>query len=152
MTPATATPPHIEDQLVAPPSKGPLALIRSYLFWTYERGSIHYDVMVTLILVFLFVSPHFIDFHDKPVATVPLRDSEVLVKEAGSVGGRARFIYEIRANDHTGAPNPNQTDTERRASILRMVEPISGEVTLDHYEPILDAKGNVVAYDAWILR
>lgn len=151
MTPSTSAQ-AISTAAAPPQPKGPLALIRSYLFWTYERGSIHYDVMVTLILVFLFVSPHFIDFGDKPVATVPLRDSEVLVKEAGSSGGRARFIYEIRANDHTGAPNPSQTDTERRASILRMVEPISGEVTLDHYESILDAKGNVVAYDAWILR
>jgi len=156
MTPATATPTpaptQAASQAAKQPARGPLALLRSYLFWTYERGSIHYDVMVTLILVFLFVSPHFIDFHDKPVATVPLRDSEVLVKEAGSSGGRARFIYEIRANDHSGAPNPNQTDLQRRAAILRMVEPISGEVTLDHYEPILDAHGKVVAYDAWILR
>ena len=26
-------------------------VIRSYFFWTYERGSFHYDVMVTLILI-----------------------------------------------------------------------------------------------------
>ena len=32
-------------------------LLRGYVFWTYERGSIHYDVMVTLILIFMFVSP-----------------------------------------------------------------------------------------------
>jgi hypothetical protein len=24
-----------------------LKLLKSYAFWTYERGSIHYDVMVT---------------------------------------------------------------------------------------------------------
>ncbi len=135
---------------------GPLKLLRSYLFWTYERGSIHYDVMVTLILIFLFVSPHFIDFGDKPVATVPLRSSEVLVKEAGLSGGRHRFIYEIRADQHAsepnGAPGPTQTEADRRAAILRMVEPISGEVTLDHYTPVLDAHGKVVAYDAYILR
>jgi hypothetical protein len=130
----------------------PFKLLHSYLFWTYERGSVHYDVMVTLILVFLFASPFFIDFGDKPVATVPLRSSEVLVKEAGSSGSRSRFIYEIRADAKSGAPNPSQTEAERRAAILRMVEPISGEVTLDHYEPILDAHGKVVAYDAWILR
>ena len=27
-------------------------ILKSYLFWTYPRGSFHYDVMVTLILVF----------------------------------------------------------------------------------------------------
>ncbi len=36
-------------------------LIRSYIFWTYERGSFHYDIMVTAILLFMFVSPHFIE-------------------------------------------------------------------------------------------
>jgi len=130
----------------------PLTLLHSYLFWTYERGSVHYDVMVSLILVFLFLSPRLIDFGDKPVATVPLRASEVLVKEAGTRGSRYRFIYEIRADQKNGAPNPSQTEAERQAAILRMVEPIAGEVTLDHYDPVLDAHGKIVAYDAWILR
>ncbi len=129
-----------------------MKLLRSYLFWTYERGTIHYDVMVTAILIFLFVSPRFIDYGDKPVATVPLRDTEVLVKEAGTRGLRNQFIYEIRATPSSGYPNPQQSEADRQAAILRAVEPISGEVTLDHYEPIVDAHGKVVAYDAWVLR
>lgn len=60
-----------------------LKTLRGYLFWTYERGSFHYDVMVTLILLFLFISPHFIDFKDRPQETVATHRSEVLVKEAG---------------------------------------------------------------------
>jgi hypothetical protein len=108
--------------------------------------------MVTLILVFLFLGPRFIDFGDKPVATVPLRASEVLVKSEGVVGAHTRFLYEIRVDHNSGAPSPDQTEVERRAAILRVVEPISGEVTLDHYEPVLDAHGKIVAYDAWILR
>lgn len=128
-----------------------MKLLKSYLFWTYERGSVHFDVMVTLILLFLFVSPQFIDYGARPVATVPLRDSEVLVKEAGTTGQRNKFIYEIRAGS-SGLPNTSQTESERIATIMRVIEPISGEVTLDHYEPVLDAKGKVVAYDAWVLR
>jgi hypothetical protein len=130
----------------------PLRLLRSYLFWTYDRGSIHYDVMVSLILAFLFLGPRFIDFGDKPVANVPLRSTEVLVKEAGSSGSRSRFIYEIRADQQRGFPNPGQTEDQRHAAILRVIEPIAGEVTLDHYDDVRDAKGKIVAYDAWILR
>lgn len=129
-----------------------MKLLRSYLFWTYERGSVHYDVMVSLILVFLFLSPRFIDYGDKPVQTVPLRASEVLVKEAGTNGLKNQFIYEIRATEVNGYPNPAQSDADRRTAILRVVEPISGEVTLDHYEPVLDVKGKTVAYDAYVLR
>jgi hypothetical protein len=126
-------------------------IFRSYIFWTYERGSFHYDIMVTLILIFLFVSPHVIDFGDKPVETVALHGSEVLVKEAGRSGPNSRFVYEIRA-DQQGGPQPGQTDDERKAAILRVVEPISGEVTVDKVEPVLDAHGKVVAYNAWVVK
>ena len=123
-------------------------VLRSYVFWTYERGSFHYDVMVTLILVFLFVAPHLIDFKDRPVETVPLLASEVLVKEAGHAGQTNRFVYQVRADDMNGA----STDAERRAAILRLIEPISGEVTLESYRELRDARGKVVAYDALVLR
>ena len=123
-------------------------LIRSYIFWAYERGSFHYDVMVTAILIFMFVSPHLIDFKDKPVETVALHASEVLVREAGTSGGSSRFIYQVRADDMSGA----RTDPERRAAILRVIEPISGEVSLERYEPIRDAQGKIIAYNAWVLR
>jgi len=123
-------------------------LLRSYFFWSYERGSFHYDVMVTAILLFIFVSPHFIDFKDKPVKTVPLRASEVLVKEAGSSGNEARFIYEIRAEDLGGA----STDAEIKTALLRVIEPMAGDVTLEHYKAVPDTKGKIVAYDATVLR
>ena len=125
-----------------------LKTLRSYFWWTYERGSFHYDVMVTLILIFMFVSPFVIDFKDRPVETVALHSSEVLVKEAGMSGGSSRFIYQVRAEDMGGA----KTETERQAAILRIVEPISGEVTLERYEPVVDAQGKVIAYNAWVVR
>ena len=125
--------------------------IRSYILWQHERGTLHYDVMVTLILIFLFVSPHLIDYNDRPVETVALHASEVLVREAGSRGNSARFMFQIRA-DEQGGPQPSQTDAERQAAILRVIEPISGAVTLERYEPVADAHGKVVAYNAWVVR
>ena len=123
-------------------------LLKSYLFWTYQRGSFHYDVMVSTILIFMFVTPRFYDFRDRPVETVALHSSEVLVKEAGVVGDQSRFIYQIRADD---MPR-NETEAERRTAILRLVEPISGEVTLERYEEVKDQSGHVIAYNAWVLR
>jgi hypothetical protein len=125
-----------------------MKLVRNYIFWTYERGSFHYDVMVTFILLFLFVSPHYIDFHDKPVTEVPLQHSQVLVKEQGSSGHVARFVYEIRVDDLNGAT----TDAQLRTAILDVVEPMAGDVTLEKYTPVLDIKGHTVAYDATIIR
>ena len=126
-------------------------IVKSYFWWAYERGSFHYDVMVTLILLFLFLSPRFIDFKDRPVETVALQSSQVLVKEAGQSNGAPRFIYQIRA-DMPGGPQASQSEDERRAAILRVVEPISGEVSLEHYEPVYDASKKIVAYDAYVIR
>jgi hypothetical protein len=123
-------------------------LLRSYIFWSYERGSVHYDIMVSAILIFMFLSPHFIDYKDKPVETVALHASEVLVKEAGTEGESSRFMYQIRTDEIGGA----KTDAELRAAMLRVIEPISGEVTLQRYEAVRDAQGKIVAYNAWILR
>ena len=126
-------------------------LLNSYFWWSYERGSFHYDIMVTLILLFLFLSPRFIDFGDRPVETVAIQSSEVLVKAAGQVNGDAQFIYQIRA-DMKGGPQVTQTEPERRDAILRVVEPISGAVTIERDEPVLDSHGKVVAYNAWVVR
>ena len=125
-----------------------LKTLSGYFWWTYERGSLHYDIMVTAILLFIFVSPHFIDYKDRPVTTVATHASEVLVREAGTRGNASRFLYQIRTEDMDGA----KTDADLRQAILKVVEPISGEVTIDKYEPVTDATGRVIAYNAWVLR
>jgi hypothetical protein len=126
----------------------PGKLAKSYLFWTYARGSFHYDVMVTAILIFLFGSPFLINFKDRPVETVALHSSEVLVKEAGTSGDRARFVYQVRAED-LGSP---RSDAALQSAILRVIEPVSGEVTLERYEEVKDSSGHVSAYNVWVLR
>ena len=125
-----------------------LKLLKSYVFWTYPRGTLHYDVMVTAILVFMFGAPRLIDFGDRPVETVALRSSEVLVKEAGVSNGASRFMYQIRADDLGGV----SSDPDLKKGMLRVIEPISGEVTLDRYEAVKDASGHVIAYNAWVSR
>ena len=122
-------------------------ILRSYFFWTYERGSIHYDVMVTLILAFIFITPHLWNYKDKPVEAVPLHASQVLVDTDGHGGS----IYQVRAADVTRNA-ASSTDDDLRAGLLRTIEPIAGEVALDRYAPVTDATGHLVAYKAWVHR
>jgi hypothetical protein len=129
-----------------------LKTLRSYFWWTYDRGSLHYDVMVTLILLFLFLGPRFIDFKDRPVETVAIHSSEVLVKEAGTIDDTSRFLYQIRADDIHRLIDGNESDQAIRAAILRVIEPIAGEVSIERYELVHDAQGNLIAYDAWVTR
>ncbi|HEX4022850.1 MAG TPA: hypothetical protein VHX63_17015 [Acidobacteriaceae bacterium] len=120
-----------------------LRILRKYLFWTYERGSVHYDVMVTLILVFIFVSPRVIDYKDKPVARI-LPASGVLVKSDGQYS----LIYQIDAD----TLSPNLDDKALRKELKAVIAPISGGVNIDHYVPMRGANGNIVAYRVWVRR
>ena len=123
-----------------------MSVLRNYFWWTYQRGSLHYDVMVTLILAFLFVAPRFIDFHDRPVTIRPLTSSEVLVKNAADADHH--IIFEVRASDLAQA----HSDTERRNRLAAIIEPIAGPVTVESYAPVTDTHGAVIAYDATVTR
>ncbi|HUZ05093.1 MAG TPA: hypothetical protein VMU62_07030 [Acidobacteriaceae bacterium] len=120
-----------------------LQTVRNYLFWTYERGSVHYDVMVTLILAFIFISPHVINFKDKPLARI-LPANGVLVKS----DGRYTLTYQIDAN----ALPAQMDDRALRRELKAVIAPISGGVNIDHYQPVLNADGTVVAYRVWVRR
>jgi len=124
-----------------------IRLLRSYIFWTYERGSFHYDVMVTLILAFLFIAPRFINFKDKPAPQLALRPAQVLVRHAGNAGGAERLVYTVRAADLHGASGPALQD-----AAMGIIQPISGPVTVDRISPVEDTQGHLVAYDVTVHR
>ncbi|MBZ5664062.1 MAG: hypothetical protein LAO30_05610 [Acidobacteriia bacterium] len=114
--------------------------IRGYILWSYERGSLHYDIMVTLILLFIFVSPHFINFKDKPVERNPHLTGVVIIPS--EKGG---FIYQIQAS----AVNTAAGQDVRR-QLERIIEPISGAVSITRYETIEDGSGHPVSYKVWV--
>jgi hypothetical protein len=116
--------------------------IKGYIWWAYPRGSFHYDVMVTLILLFIFATPSFVNYHDAPVS-YPLRSHHILVKPDGEHG----FIIAVDAREVSG-----RSPAEQQASLLRVIEPVVGQVKIDRWSPDQDEKGNVVSYRIWVHR
>jgi hypothetical protein len=116
--------------------------IRSYVLWQHERGTLHYDIMVTLILIFVFFSPRVIDFNDKPAVREPHLTDVVVTPDAQ--GG---LMYEISASTIT--PGDDQSV---RDQLLRIIKPISGEVSIVSYEPVADGKGHVQTYKVLVKR
>jgi len=110
--------------------------IRGYILWQYERGTLHYDIMVTLILLFIFLSPRVIEFNDKPISRDP-HPTEVMV--IAQTDGR--LFFQVAAS----AVSPGD-DKSIRDQLLRIVEPISGAVSIVSYEPVNDPKGKVQSY------
>jgi len=120
--------------------------IRDYIFWSYERGTIQYDVMVTLILVFVFLSPKLINFKDKPVEHNPHRTGVAVVPD-----GQGGLIYQIEAAAVVGQVTGND-DGAVRSQLLDIIEPISGEVSITKIEPVRDSSGRVLSYKVWVAR
>jgi hypothetical protein len=114
--------------------------IRDFILWSYERGTLQYDVMVTLILLFVFLSPYWINFHDKPVERNPHPSGVVVTPDAD--GG---FIFQIE-----GAAISGKSDAAVREQLLRIVEPIAGEVSITRYEVVRDRMGQVLSYKVWV--
>lgn len=116
--------------------------IRSYILWQHERGTLHYDVMVTLILLFIFATPYWINYNDKPV---PLNQHQTgVVVTADAQGG---LVYEISGSGITPGD-----DRSLQAQLRRIIAPISGAVTVVKYEAVTDRKGNVQSYRVWVKR
>src|SRR5271157_6046740 len=72
--------------------------IKGYFWWTSRRGSIHYDVIVTLILAFIFLAPLWINFRDKPQERPP-RQTEVVVQQVDD-----GFLYKVDASRGSRRP------------------------------------------------
>jgi hypothetical protein len=113
--------------------------LKGYFFWTYDRGSFHYDVMVTLILLFIFLAPRFIDFKDQSLA----RRAGIVVTPDGNQG----FVYQVEASQVDA-----QDEDMVRVNFLRVLRPVTGPVSIERLEPVRDRKGHIVAYRAWVRK
>ena len=116
--------------------------IRGYVLWQYERGTLHYDIMVTLILIFIFFSPRVINFNDKPIARNP-HPTDVVVTPAT----QGRLLYQIEAS----AISPGD-DRSVRDQLLKIIEPISGGISIVQYDAVKDGKGRVLSYKVLVQR
>lgn len=120
-------------------------LLKSYFYWTYPRGSAHYDVMVTLILLFIFVAPHLWDFGDKPSRSAgPHHPIQVAAD-----GGRGMIVTVSAAEVNV----PESASTNEVRNILRKaIEPVTGDaVSVLRWETALDPEGNKV-WRIWARR
>jgi hypothetical protein len=116
------------------------AAIHRGLFWTYDRGTWQYDVMVALILAFIFLTPR-AWFQDRPVTPLPAADIVLLLNDP------SQKVYQLRASMVEPGPGGSM---ERKAQ--QVLETHTGKtVEILRVEPALkDSRGKVVSYAVWV--
>jgi hypothetical protein len=131
----------------AKPSRTVKQVLLSYFYWTYPRGCFHYDVMVTLILIFIFVTPQIPgwNYGDKPSSIAgPLHPIQVVGNDGHGL------IVTVQASD-ADVPS-GASDAAVKKALRKAIEPVTGDaVFVEHWETVIDAQGNL-AWKVWAHR
>ena len=126
-----------KSMVSAAPQRSFREILKSYFYWTYPRGSFHYDVKVTLILLFIFITPHLWNYGDKPI---PVRALAHPIQVTGD-GGRGMIVV-VAATDVKMPAQP--TPTEVRHALRQAILPVTGDaVSVERWETLTDGEGNL---------
>jgi len=120
--------------------------LKSYFFWTHQRGSFHYDVMVTLILAFIFITPHLWNYGDKPVRDAGLAGPTQVVGD-----GDHGLIVTVPFNDVD--VDLSAGDWQVRRALHQAIEPVTGDtVAVVRWETANYVNGKPTAWKVWAHR
>lgn len=122
--------------------------MKGYVAWEYERGSLHYDVMVTLILAFVFITPLYINFKDKPIERAAHQTRVVVLPEE-----KGLLVYLIDAAEVQGSDDQAVRQTARRV----IAQITNSDVDVVKWEPVCRMGSGpcdgqvrpIVAYKVW---
>jgi len=114
--------------------EGWLTTLKRFVLWDYPRGSLHYDVMVALILAFIFLTPRHI-FRDQPKAK-----NVVMLP-----GGSATTVFWI---DPELLEGYTQADRAARVQSLIRSKAEGKRFRLTRVEPIFDSEQELKGYMA----
>jgi hypothetical protein len=115
--------------------------MKSYVLWIHPRGGFHYDVMVTLILAFIFLTPRSV-FRDTPRKAPTATLNGILIEKAAA----ENLVYWIP----TSFVKPGESETGD--ALKTQIETVSGGVTITRYEALRDGSGKVSGYRVWAHR
>jgi hypothetical protein len=124
-------------------------VLLSYFYWTHSRGSLHYDVMVTAILLFIFLSPQIPgwSYGDKPS---PIGGPQHPIQVIGNDG--QGVIVTVQAADVNLDLHTSARYGVVKKALRRAIEPVTGDdVFIEHWETATDAEGHAV-WKVWAHR
>lgn len=115
-----------------------LIAVRS-VFWVYERGSWQYDIILAVILAFIFLTPRSF-FNDRP--TLQLSDLRHFqgVIEVGRAKDGWRYLVDSRLVESLGTDKPE--DAVREILRRRLHKPF----TIKSLEPTRDSNNVILGY------
>ena len=115
--------------------RGIFEALKRFVLWDYSRGSLPYDIMVVLILAFIFLTPRQV-FRDQPKP----KDVVMIPSEAGG------SVFWIDAELLT--LYPDQERTVRAEGLIRS-QSRGKRLKLVQLEPVFDAEEEIKGFMAF---
>jgi hypothetical protein len=113
-------------------------MLKRFILWDYPRASWQYDVMVGIILLFIFLTPREW-FRDQP--RIPNASSVAMLP---SEHGSAVYWLDAELLAEVG----EQAWTSRAAEVVRL-RTSNKKVQVSRVEPVRDSEGNLQGYLAF---
>lgn len=110
-------------------------ILKGYIFWSHERGSFHYDVMVTLILAFIFITPFVWNYGDRPQTATPALNSVLVHVSAPGI-----YVFDVPAVAVRSKTTPLEVQLQRK------IEAVSGPMMITNYTPVKRTDGRITYY------
>ena|ERR1019366_934080 len=113
-------------------------MLKRFILWDYPRGSRPYDVIVGIILAFIFLTPRDA-FRDQPRILKASQIAQVSCENGNcSFFVEAAYVKEIPENQRVG-------------KLTQLLQTRTGvkRLTVSRVEPILDSEGELLGYVAF---
>lgn len=119
--------------------------LRKIVFWSYERGTLQYDLLCALILVFIFLTPRYF-FQDWPVINNPHQFAfgEQIVNTYDHLGNPVLNVSTqlVPANQDASAV--------RNAALTQLQKTLNRPISIADIKPILGENGETIGYSIWL--
>ncbi len=125
------------------------AIVRT-IFWSYERGTVPYDVAVVLIVIFVLLSPRSW-FHDRPPLGPPPNAALVQPRDADVPGDVKTFRVDARLLTSSIPAPESELEHKLHEAVSKNVQDLRRkDFQIVRIEPIHADDGTVAYYDVSI--
>jgi len=109
--------------------------MKRFLLWSFERGSVQYDVICVVILTFIFLAPP-AAFDDRP-DFMRFRGDQVIRRTSDDNG---HTVFTVKAENGV------------QQAVDRVKGMVDGPFRVSRTEPVYSTTGVIVAYSIWVER
>lgn len=120
-------------------------LLSRIFFWTYERGTVPYDIAVALIVIFVLATPRSW-FHDRPQSGPPTQEAKVELIANDESAGTMTYHVDARLL----SPTIPETELEHllHDAVRKNVPDLKGRTfQIVHFTQVFGQNGTVIYYE-----